>query len=118
MTIDKIPTPAGGKNGRGKACSITELLNCMERVLGVSKKAVLDEEFATFVDLDLSLHIGPEDLLPHFHRCIGEEEDEGEDFSTDSQKSALQCKYTRALTSEFFFLSASCWRWTRRLPRT
>jgi hypothetical protein len=41
----------------------------MERVLGVSKKAVLDEEFATFVDLDLSLHIGPEDLLPHFHRC-------------------------------------------------
>jgi hypothetical protein len=47
----------------------------MERVLGVSKKAVLDEEFATFVDLDLSLHIGPEDLLPHFHRCIGEEED-------------------------------------------
>ena len=46
----------------------------MERVLGVSKKAVLDEEFATFVDLDLSLHIGPEDLLPHFHRCIGEEE--------------------------------------------
>ncbi len=93
----------------------------MERVLGVPKKAVLDEEFATFVDLDLSLHIGPEDLLPHFHRCIGEEEEEEEDlclFKQILQKSALQFEYTRALTSDIFFFSAYYWRWTRRLPRT
>ena len=37
---------------------------------GVSKKAVLDEEFATFVDLELALHIGAEELLPHFHRIL------------------------------------------------
>ena len=30
----------------------------------------MDEEFATFVDLELSLHIGAEELLPHFHRIL------------------------------------------------
>lgn len=43
---------------------------CITRVLGVSKTAVLVEEFATFVDLELSLHIGAEELLPHFHRIL------------------------------------------------
>jgi hypothetical protein len=43
---------------------------CITRVMGVSKAAVLAEEFATFVDLELSLHMGAEELLPHFHRIL------------------------------------------------
>jgi len=70
LTSDFIPTTAAGKNGRGKACSITHLLGCITRVLGVSRKALVQEEFATFVDLDMTLHIGAEDLLPHFHRIL------------------------------------------------
>jgi hypothetical protein len=70
VTSDLIPTTAVGKNGRGKACTITELLVATSRVLGVSKTAVLAEEFATFVDLEMALHIGAEELLPHFHRIL------------------------------------------------
>jgi len=40
LTADFIPTTAVGKNGRGKACAITELLGCISRVLGVHRKAV------------------------------------------------------------------------------
>jgi hypothetical protein len=54
VIADEIPNSASGV---GKACSVTELLDCSARVFGVDKKDVLDEEFPVFVDLDLSLHL-------------------------------------------------------------
>ena len=43
---------------------------CISRVLGVPKQAVLAEEFASFVDLEMTLHVGAEELLPHFRRIL------------------------------------------------
>lgn len=59
------------KGGYGcYCCSVTEFLQCVEKVLGVDKRLVLDEEFATYVDLKMSLHVGPEEFLPHFQRIL------------------------------------------------
>ena len=33
-------------------------------------QAVLAEEFASFVDLEMTLHVGAEELLPHFRRIL------------------------------------------------
>uniref|UniRef100_A0A7S0XUB1 Uncharacterized protein n=2 Tax=Hemiselmis andersenii TaxID=464988 RepID=A0A7S0XUB1_HEMAN len=51
-------------------CSVTDFLIAAEKVLGVDKRAVLDEEFATYVDLKMSLHLPPKDILSHFQRIL------------------------------------------------
>mmetsp|Transcript_7036 Transcript_7036/g.16150 ORF Transcript_7036/g.16150 Transcript_7036/m.16150 type:complete len:188 (+) Transcript_7036:1-564(+) len=68
VIADDIPNTS--TTGGGKACSVTELLDCMCRVLGIDKKDVLEDEFPAFVDLELSLHLKTEELLPHFHRIM------------------------------------------------
>jgi hypothetical protein len=83
LVADYIPVPVahttrknertgkGEKGGYGcYSCSVTEFLLCAEKVMGVDKRSVLDEEFATYVDLKMCLHVGPEEFLPHFQRIL------------------------------------------------
>jgi len=42
----------------------------MEKVLYVSKKAVMDIEFETFLQLDFNLHVPSELITPHVMKII------------------------------------------------
>lgn len=62
---------AEGKGGKGgRMCSVSDLLLEMQAKLGVDRQAVLTQEFPTFVDLEMGLHVEAEELLPHLHRIL------------------------------------------------
>jgi len=50
------------------------LYEAIEKHLSVSKKAVQEQEFEVFVQLDFSLHVNVEHVVPHFLRIIAAKE--------------------------------------------